>query len=76
MTFANTLLLVRNNRMISQYSILTIDTIGLMEIHIFVAPLNAPQEVQDKFKKDCNDNGLKCCNLRLDTVHLGMVGKL
>jgi hypothetical protein len=49
---------------------------GLMEVHIFVAPLNAPQEVQDKFKKDCNDNGLKCCNLRLDTVHLGMVGAL
>lgn len=47
-----------------------------MEIHIFVAPINASVQIQEEFKKSCVSQGMKCCNLRLDFVEHGLLAVL
>lgn len=47
---------------------------GTFEIHIFVEPLDAPQEILDKFREVCNANKMKALFLVLDFKHVGPVG--
>eukprot|EP00455_Lapot_gusevi_P041962 TRINITY_DN4927_c0_g1_i1.p1 TRINITY_DN4927_c0_g1~~TRINITY_DN4927_c0_g1_i1.p1 ORF type:complete len:436 (-),score=191.53 TRINITY_DN4927_c0_g1_i1:140-1351(-) len=49
---------------------------GVMEIHIFVLPLNPSEEMQAQFKEDCKNNNMKACNLRLDFLRHGYVAVL
>jgi len=50
---------------------------GIMEIHVFVAPVNPTLELQEQFKKACSQyEGMKCCNLRLDFFKQGWVAVL
>ncbi len=41
---------------------------GTFEIHIFVEPLDAPQEILDKFREVCNANKMKALFLVLGTL--------
>jgi len=49
---------------------------GIMEIHIFVSPINPTLDFQEKFKANCVAQGMKACNLRLDFVKHGFLGVL
>jgi len=52
---------------------------GTFEIHIFVSPLNAPQEIVDKFQDVCSKYGkgtMKGLFLFLDFRHIGLAGVL
>jgi len=46
--------------------------VGIMEVHVFVAPVNPDAELQQKFKDCCSKvDQMKCCNLKLDFVKQG-----
>jgi len=50
---------------------------GIMEVHVFVAPINPVPAIQEDFKKSCSlVDGMKCCNLKLDFVKHGWLNVL